>query len=180
MKCPQSGVSTESGEATAASWRWYDAMDEAIGGRPSIKPPVLIASASPDAAVSSPPSNTESRQEEDTPVRKTSRTDVPQYLREVEERQEGQEREAQEREVRQLREVEEREERGEMEKIERKERKEGERIEREETRKRETKEREERTVREIKREERRERETKEREERRERDKREREERVSSN
>ena len=77
MKCTQSGVSTEVGEAVAASWKWYT-----IGGRPSITPPVLIASASPDAAVSSPPSNTESRQE-DTPVRKRGRTDVLQYLREL-------------------------------------------------------------------------------------------------
>ncbi|KAG1926487.1 hypothetical protein F2P79_024843 [Pimephales promelas] len=28
------GVSTEDGEPTAASWKWYTAMDEAIGGRP--------------------------------------------------------------------------------------------------------------------------------------------------
>jgi len=34
LKCPQTGVSTEDGEPTAASWKWYTAMDEAIGGRP--------------------------------------------------------------------------------------------------------------------------------------------------
>ena len=131
MKCSQSGVSTESGETTAASWKWYDAMDEASGGRPSITPPVVIASGSPDAAVASPPSNTESRQEEYTSMRKRVIADVLQYLREVEERQEEREREAQERQVRQLREVEEIEGRREMEKIEREERRERERNERE-------------------------------------------------
>ena len=144
MKCSQSGVSTESGETTAASWKWYDAMDEATGGRPSITPPVVIASGSPDAAVASPPSNTESRQEEYTSMRKRVIADVLQYLRKVEERQEEREREAQERQVRQLREVEEIEGRREMEKIEREERRERERNEREGRRERERIERKER------------------------------------
>lgn len=39
-------------------------MDEAIGGRPSVSPPVLTASSSPDAAAASLPSNGESREEE--------------------------------------------------------------------------------------------------------------------
>ncbi len=32
------------GEATAATWPWFILMVEAIGGRPSISPPVLISS----------------------------------------------------------------------------------------------------------------------------------------
>ncbi|KTF90818.1 hypothetical protein cypCar_00015204 [Cyprinus carpio] len=30
LKCPQTGVGTEDGEPTAASWRWYSAMDETL------------------------------------------------------------------------------------------------------------------------------------------------------
>ncbi|KAF4108874.1 hypothetical protein G5714_009947 [Onychostoma macrolepis] len=44
LKCPPTGAGTESGEATAATWPWFILMDEAIGGRPSISPPVLISS----------------------------------------------------------------------------------------------------------------------------------------
>ncbi|KAL0147748.1 hypothetical protein M9458_056954 [Cirrhinus mrigala] len=36
-----------------ASWKWYSAMDEAIGSRPSITPPALVASSGPDVAVAS-------------------------------------------------------------------------------------------------------------------------------
>ncbi|CAL8241896.1 unnamed protein product, partial [Gadus morhua 'NCC'] len=42
LKAPRTGVSTEGGETTAASWKWYGPMDEALGGRPSISPPVLV------------------------------------------------------------------------------------------------------------------------------------------
>jgi len=38
---------------TAASWKWYTVMDEAIGGRPSITPHALFASCGPDVAVAS-------------------------------------------------------------------------------------------------------------------------------
>ncbi|KAK0138532.1 hypothetical protein N1851_024944 [Merluccius polli] len=55
LKCPRTGVSTEGGETTAASWKWYTLMDEAIGDRPSVTPPVLIASSSRDVAVVTPP-----------------------------------------------------------------------------------------------------------------------------
>ncbi|XP_048046233.1 uncharacterized protein LOC125268186 [Megalobrama amblycephala] len=48
LKCPPTGTETESGEATAASWPFFIPMDEAIGGRPSIAPPVLIASSTQD------------------------------------------------------------------------------------------------------------------------------------
>ncbi|KAJ8367961.1 hypothetical protein SKAU_G00079890 [Synaphobranchus kaupii] len=42
---PPTGVGTEAGESTAATWRWFAAMDEAIGQKPSNRPPVLVASA---------------------------------------------------------------------------------------------------------------------------------------
>ncbi|KAJ8358066.1 hypothetical protein AAFF_G00036760 [Aldrovandia affinis] len=42
LKQPPTGQGTESGEATAGSWKWYPLMDEALGGRPSIQPPFLI------------------------------------------------------------------------------------------------------------------------------------------
>ncbi|CAJ1066112.1 uncharacterized protein LOC117812951 isoform X1 [Xyrichtys novacula] len=58
LKAPKTGVSTEGGEDTAASWPWFELMDEALGERPNITPPCLIASAGQDAAVSSPPSAT--------------------------------------------------------------------------------------------------------------------------
>ncbi|KAG7477338.1 hypothetical protein MATL_G00068570 [Megalops atlanticus] len=45
VKKPPSGVGTESGEATAGSWKWYPLMDEVLGGRPSICPPLVISSA---------------------------------------------------------------------------------------------------------------------------------------
>ncbi|KAJ8415161.1 hypothetical protein AAFF_G00008590 [Aldrovandia affinis] len=67
LKQPPTGQGTESGEATAGSWKWYPLMDEALGGRPSIQPPVLVASAwgghSQAAAVAEPAAGPE-RQEE--------------------------------------------------------------------------------------------------------------------
>ncbi|CAL8290581.1 unnamed protein product [Merluccius merluccius] len=76
-----SGVSTE-GEATAASWKWFDAMEVAMGGRPSISLSAFIASASHDAAVASPPIKTEPRVERLTPAPQRKRKgDVLLYLR---------------------------------------------------------------------------------------------------
>ncbi|KAK9958568.1 hypothetical protein ABG768_010681 [Culter alburnus] len=46
LKAPQSGVSTEGCEETAATWKWFSAMHEANGSKPSIQPSVLIASCS--------------------------------------------------------------------------------------------------------------------------------------
>ncbi|XDV25568.1 hypothetical protein PO909_029468 [Leuciscus waleckii] len=37
--------------STAESWKWCSAVDEAIGGRPPISPPALVASCGPDLAV---------------------------------------------------------------------------------------------------------------------------------
>ncbi|KAK0132579.1 hypothetical protein N1851_032546 [Merluccius polli] len=42
-KYPGTGEGT-SGKPTAANWPWFVLMDEALGQRPSIAPPVLIAS----------------------------------------------------------------------------------------------------------------------------------------
>ncbi|ROL41875.1 Stress response protein nst1, partial [Anabarilius grahami] len=150
LKCPQTGVSTEDGEVTAASWKWYSVLDEAKGGRPSITPPNLIASSGPGVAVTSPSS-----------VRSTSartgrkRKDIEELICEMEEKEAEREKEAVEREERRWREM-----------VEREERRERERQEQEERREREAREREERRDREMReREERRDRETKEREER---------------
>ena len=44
LKNPPTGTGTDQGEATAGSWQWFALMHEAIGSRPSITPPVLIAS----------------------------------------------------------------------------------------------------------------------------------------
>ncbi|KAL0175366.1 hypothetical protein M9458_031334, partial [Cirrhinus mrigala] len=90
---------TEDGEPTAASWKWYSAMDEAIGGRPSITPPALIASSGPDVAVA-------------TRKRPKHLEDI---IKEMEEREAEREREAAEREERRWKEMEEKEDRRERE-----------------------------------------------------------------
>ncbi|CAM4625067.1 hypothetical protein PO909_005669 [Leuciscus waleckii] len=75
LRCPPTGTGTDSGEATAATWPWFSAMHEAIGGRPSIEPPILIDSCDAEviscSAVSkdpglSPSASVEEREEEDT------------------------------------------------------------------------------------------------------------------
>ena len=48
---PPTGFGTEWGESTAGTWKWFDLMDEALGGRPSIQPPILIASSEEDSIV---------------------------------------------------------------------------------------------------------------------------------
>ncbi|XP_062864492.1 putative uncharacterized protein DDB_G0271982 [Trichomycterus rosablanca] len=162
LKCPPTGVSTEGGEATTASWKWYVDMDEAIGGRPSISPLTLISSSGQDAAIASPSSRSM-----ETPANKRRREkDLVAYLREMEERENEREIEAAENEERRWREAEEREERRERERIEREEKTEQEARQREEKRERETREREERRDQEARmREERRAREARVREER---------------
>ncbi|KAG9267191.1 hypothetical protein AMEX_G19879 [Astyanax mexicanus] len=54
LKCPPTGSGTENGEATAASWPWFTIMDEALGRRHSIVPPVLVASMHDGEPCSSP------------------------------------------------------------------------------------------------------------------------------
>ncbi|KAL0152260.1 hypothetical protein M9458_051983 [Cirrhinus mrigala] len=94
LKCPATGVSTEDGEPTAASWKWYSAMDEAIGSRPSITPPALVASSGPDVAVASSSSVMAA------PVSKKRKGDLTDLMREMEEREAEREREASESEER--------------------------------------------------------------------------------
>ncbi|KAK0146100.1 hypothetical protein N1851_014636 [Merluccius polli] len=55
LKDPPTGLSTEGGKATAASWKWFDLMHEAIGDRPSVTPPVVIATCAQGAVVITPP-----------------------------------------------------------------------------------------------------------------------------
>ncbi|XP_056435492.1 PH domain-containing protein DDB_G0287875-like isoform X2 [Gadus chalcogrammus] len=56
LKNTPTSVSTEGGETTAASWKWFDLMHEAIGDRPSVTPPVLIATCAQGAVVFTAPS----------------------------------------------------------------------------------------------------------------------------
>lgn len=108
-------MSTEDGEVTAASWKWYSVSDEALGSRPSITHhPTLL------------PQETE------------------ELILEMEEREAEREIEAVEREERRWREMMEREERRERERREQEERQEREAKDREERRDREMREREER------------------------------------
>ncbi|CAL8292314.1 unnamed protein product [Arctogadus glacialis] len=44
------------GQTTAASWKWFELMHEAIGDRPSVTPPVLIATCAQGAVVFTAPS----------------------------------------------------------------------------------------------------------------------------
>ncbi|CAM4571338.1 unnamed protein product [Leuciscus chuanchicus] len=145
LKCTQTGVSTEDGGATAASWKWYAAMDEAIGGRPSITPPALVASCGPDVAVAS---SSSVRPEPARPRKRVK--DLEDLIQEMEEREEERERKAAEREERLWREMEEKEDRRERERRERDERQEREVREREERWHREASEREERRDKETK------------------------------
>ncbi|KAM3599453.1 uncharacterized protein V6R79_005828 [Siganus canaliculatus] len=112
LKAPRTGVSTEGGETTAATWKWFQAMDEVMGQRPSITPPNLITSAmacEPVAAAVSPP--------EEGRRKRRREDDLLEFMREMEEREEDRERKAEDREERRERErrAEEREERRERE-----------------------------------------------------------------
>ncbi|KAK0134338.1 Reticulocyte-binding protein 2 a [Merluccius polli] len=176
LKCPRTGVSTEGGETIAASWKWYTLMDEAIGDRPSVTPPVLIASSSRDVAVVTPPPVLiPERSMTSTPKRR--RVNVMDLLKDqqrfeemVLEREERKQSEAVEREERRHREAMEKEEARAREAVEKEEARAREAMEREEARAREVMEREDRRYREaVEREERLFKELREREERRERE-----------
>lgn len=84
LRCPPTGTGTDSGEATAATWPWFSAVHETIGGRPSIEPPILIDSCDAEvtscSAVSkdpglSPSASVEESEEEDTTSSAPSGTD---------------------------------------------------------------------------------------------------------
>ncbi|KAK9977104.1 hypothetical protein ABG768_018925 [Culter alburnus] len=109
LKCPQTGVSTEGGESTAASWKWYGVMDAALGCKPSITPPLLIQSGSKDIVNSS--SSSVAGPSDLAPTNRTRRSegDLLTYLKEMEEKEAKREEEAQQREERRTRELEERE-----------------------------------------------------------------------
>ena len=159
LKHPRTGVSTEGGETTAASWKWYSLMDEAIGSRPSIEPPVLFASSNPEVARASPPPVvTPDRGASSVSTPKRRRVDTLEILNALREN-ERQSDEAMQEMQREQQEREEKREREAREAAEREERRHQEAVEREERRHRETVAREERFFREMReREDRRERE----------------------
>ncbi|XDV36388.1 hypothetical protein PO909_006177 [Leuciscus waleckii] len=49
LKTPKTGSGTDAGQVTAATWQFFEDMHEVLGGRPSMDPPVVIASFRPDA-----------------------------------------------------------------------------------------------------------------------------------
>ncbi|KAG9279535.1 hypothetical protein AMEX_G5065 [Astyanax mexicanus] len=96
LKCPPSGSGTDNGEATAATWPWFSLMDEALGNRPSVTPPLLIASSNeeepgPSSVVASPLSEQRGRKRQET-LLDLLREDMERE-REREERQERAEQE---------------------------------------------------------------------------------------
>ncbi|XP_026000429.1 uncharacterized protein LOC113007746 [Astatotilapia calliptera] len=64
-KCPGSGEGV-SGKPTAATWPWFGLMDEVMGQRPSIRPPVLISSLPEDTPGPSTAVGDQSEMEEET------------------------------------------------------------------------------------------------------------------
>ncbi|KAL2096810.1 hypothetical protein ACEWY4_006017 [Coilia grayii] len=49
LKTPKTGSGTDAGETTASTWQFFEEMHEVLGSRPSIDPPVVVASFAPDA-----------------------------------------------------------------------------------------------------------------------------------
>ena len=49
QKSPKTGSGTDAGEVTAATWQFFEDMHEVLGARPSMDPPVVVASFGPDA-----------------------------------------------------------------------------------------------------------------------------------
>ncbi|KAK7909408.1 hypothetical protein WMY93_014092 [Mugilogobius chulae] len=98
LRRPPTGSGTETGEATAATWKWYSLMDEAIGSRPSVQPPCLIAS-SRGSQVSVPQEQEDEEQDEGrTGRRKRARRDsLVELLKQAEKREEERERKEEER-----------------------------------------------------------------------------------
>ncbi|KAL0173672.1 hypothetical protein M9458_029640, partial [Cirrhinus mrigala] len=87
-----------------ASWKWYRAIDEAVGGRPFISPPALIASSGLDDAVASTSSVSPAQ---DTPrASKRSHKSMEALIRKMEERESAREQEAVEKEEKRWREKE--------------------------------------------------------------------------
>ncbi len=98
-------MGTESGETTAGSWKWFDLMQEAIGGRPSIQPPILIASAS--NSTTPPSSSTDPLERGDSeatplPAKRQRRDPVLEFLEKESERSMARERRSEEREEKRI------------------------------------------------------------------------------
>ncbi|KAL1250546.1 hypothetical protein QQF64_018342 [Cirrhinus molitorella] len=108
-KYPGSGEGM-SGKPTAATWPWFVQMDEVLGQRPSICPPVLIASIpmdtpGPSAAVSNQEEREEEERERDRqPAAKKRRRDSDQELLDLIREDIRQQREAEERRAQESRE----------------------------------------------------------------------------
>ncbi|KAL1279800.1 hypothetical protein QQF64_014400 [Cirrhinus molitorella] len=108
-KYPGSGEGV-SGKPTAATWPWFVQMDEVLGQRPSICPPVLIASIpmdtpGPSAAVSNQEEREEEERERDRqPAAKKRRRDSDQELLDLIREDIRQQREAEERRAQESRE----------------------------------------------------------------------------
>ncbi|KAL2092746.1 hypothetical protein ACEWY4_012544 [Coilia grayii] len=49
LKTPKTGSGTDAGETTACTWQFFEEMHDVLGSRPSIYPPVVVASFAPDA-----------------------------------------------------------------------------------------------------------------------------------
>ncbi|XP_046874466.1 uncharacterized protein LOC124466643 [Hypomesus transpacificus] len=48
LRTPKTGSGTDRGEVTAATWQFYEDMHEVLGARPSLDPPVVVASFNED------------------------------------------------------------------------------------------------------------------------------------
>ncbi|XP_016327895.1 uncharacterized protein LOC107677489 [Sinocyclocheilus anshuiensis] len=44
LKTPKTGSGTDAGEVTASTWQYFEEMHEVLGSRPSVDPPVVVAS----------------------------------------------------------------------------------------------------------------------------------------
>ena len=108
LRKPPTGSGTESGEATAGNWKWFSLMDEAIGGRPSIQPPCLIASAwgeNPPVPASASPDSVDQESEsesEPAPPKRQRRDPVVELMERQEKRAKEREKREEAREERLL------------------------------------------------------------------------------
>lgn len=44
LRTPKTGSGTDAGETTASTWQFFEDMHEVLGARPSMDPPVVVAS----------------------------------------------------------------------------------------------------------------------------------------
>lgn len=49
LRTPKTGSGTDAGETTASTWQYFEDLHEVLGSRPSMDPPVVVASYGPDA-----------------------------------------------------------------------------------------------------------------------------------